>query len=282
MKIAVFSDIHSNLPAFETCLSYIRSHPVDGIIFLGDNVSDCPNPQAILQVIRQLDNRYPTWHIKGNREQYFVDHADGAKDGWCKSSYQGSLLYTYEHLTKEDLRTFRGYEGSRCIRIPGTAPLTIAHGSPASLRELMYPGRENTKRHMGFMDSEYLLCGHTHRQGYYDCNGRVFINPGSIGVSIGKPACACFAVLEWNGAKWVCGLLELPFDLRRLKREFYNSSLMKKAGVWPKCIIKSLETGINIGPICANEAHHLADKEAPGTAVTERHWRMAAKKLGID
>lgn len=282
MNIAVFSDIHSNVIALDACIEDIENQQIDGIIFLGDNVSDCPLPQDTLSRIRELDRAFKTWHIKGNREDYFVQHADGAGDGWCYSSYKGSLLYTYEHLTKEDIECFRNYKGTRKITIPETESITIAHGSPASLRELLYPDGENTKCYLDQIDTKYLLCGHTHKQGMFKYKDKLFINPGSIGVAIGGRAVAHYAVLSWNNSRWNCCLKEVPFDLEALRRRFYSSSLMEKAYVWPKCILKSLETGINMGPLCAKAAMDLAELECgEGAAVTESYWRRAAKSLDI-
>lgn len=284
MRLAVLSDIHSNAEALLVCVDYIEKQKVDGILFLGDNVSDCPDPEETLRIIRELDQNYRTWHIKGNREEYFISHADGAEDGWCYSSYKGSLLYTYEHLGKEDIQIFRGYPDSRRVEIEGAKDIILSHGSPDSLRELLYPGASNTNRCMEKIDADYLLCGHTHQQYTYGYQGKMLINPGSVGVAIGVSAAAHFAVLDWKNGRWNHRFLELPYDFRKLKQRFFKSSLMEKANIWPKCILKSIETGVNIGPICAKTAYDLAAAEnAAGKdrIVPEKYWHMAANKIGI-
>ncbi|HAN21737.1 MAG TPA: hypothetical protein DCP51_08725 [Clostridiales bacterium] len=50
MKIALLADIHSNYVALEACLHYIDSNHFDGIVFLGDYISDCPYPQKKLNL----------------------------------------------------------------------------------------------------------------------------------------------------------------------------------------------------------------------------------------
>lgn len=284
MKLAIFSDIHSNDVAFKVCIDYIKKQDIDGIIFLGDNVSDCPNPQATLHQIKQLDREYKTWHIKGNREEYLIKHADGAEDGWNYSSYKGSLLYTYEHLSKEDIDTFRMYPNTRVISIPRMAPITIAHGSPTSSRELLHKDKENTKYHLDTIETDYLLCGHTHAQFTYEYNGKILINPGSIGVAIGGYAVAHLAILEWKDIRWDYKLIQLPYNMEELKKKFEKSSLMEKAYIWPKCILKSIELGINMGPLCAKRAYDMAveDGMSPSSNIVEEtYWRRAAKELNI-
>jgi hypothetical protein len=79
MRIAAFGDIHSNHIAFEACLKRAEQLGIDGIIFLGDYVSDCACPQETLQMIRWASERYESWFIRGNREEYLLkqcyDHA---------------------------------------------------------------------------------------------------------------------------------------------------------------------------------------------------------------
>lgn len=284
MKLAVMGDIHSNFVAFEVCIDYIKRESIDGIIFLGDTISDCPKPQRTLRMIKQLEKEYKVWHIRGNREEYFIRHADGEEDGWIASSYTGSLLYTYEHLTKEDIDRFRTYPSSRVISIPRMAPITIVHGSPVSSRELLYAEGENTNQYLEQLGTDYLICGHSHCQFMYSYYEKRLINPGSIGVAIGKKAVAHFAIMEWVDVEWSTHFIELPYDLEALSKEFYQSSLVKKAYIWPHCILKSIETGINMGPLCAKRAYDLAvedKKEIHGRVVEEAYWRQAAAELDI-
>lgn len=285
MRIAVFSDIHSNITALSACVDYINKYPVDGIIVLGDTISDCPQPQKVLKVIGELEQSYPVWHIRGNREEYFIDHAENlSRDDWSYSSYKGSLLYTYEHLTEEDIQKFKSYENHRVIQIKPHSPIALSHGSPDSSRELLYPDEPNTKGYLEWGKTDLLLCGHTHMQFLYDWKGRVCINPGSIGVAIGARACAHFAILTWENSGWRGKLLSIPYDLEQVKKQFYGSSLMEKAHIWPRCILKSLETGVNMGPLCAKLAYDIAaleNKAGPDRIVPEKYWKIAAKRLGI-
>ena len=41
-RLALISDVHGNYKALEAFLEYIEEHPVDGIICLGDYVTDSP------------------------------------------------------------------------------------------------------------------------------------------------------------------------------------------------------------------------------------------------
>ena len=59
---------------------------------------------------------------------------------------------------------------------------------------------------------------------------------------------------------------------------------MAKVGIWPKCIIKSVEEGINWGPLCSKRAYDYAIEdglEPKFKSVPDKYWQIAAKDLGI-
>jgi len=80
MKIAAFGDIHSNHFALEACLAEADRIGIDGIVFLGDYVSDCACPQKTLSLLREIALKHQCWFIRGNREEYMMDHADGRNE----------------------------------------------------------------------------------------------------------------------------------------------------------------------------------------------------------
>ncbi len=284
MILAVMSDIHSNHIALKACISQIEKIGVDGIIFLGDYVSDCPKPKETLQLINELKKSYQCYFIRGNREEYFLDYRVGIMKNWNYTSYKGSLLYTYEHLDDEVLDWFESLPNHMILEIKDTAPIMLAHGSIHSARELLDENKENTNSCLQEIKTQYMLCGHTHRQCTYFYKGKTLINPGSVGVAIGVSKQAHFSTLEWKNEKWDVVHHQVPYDFETLKQCFFESKLMEKGKVWPMAILKSLETGINYGPLCAKRAYDLAiasDETISGRIVPEKYWITAAKEYGI-
>ena len=53
MKIALFSDIHANLPALEACLKNIKEQKPDAIYCLGDLVGYNIWPNEVINEIRR-------------------------------------------------------------------------------------------------------------------------------------------------------------------------------------------------------------------------------------
>lgn len=57
-KIVVIADIHSNYMAFEVSYNEIEKIKPDGIIFLGDYVTDFPYPQRTMKLLYKCNSNY--------------------------------------------------------------------------------------------------------------------------------------------------------------------------------------------------------------------------------
>lgn len=64
MRIAVISDIHGNMEAFDSVMADIRSHDIDDIICLGDIIGYGPDPETVVRRVRDLEIKT----IMGNHE----------------------------------------------------------------------------------------------------------------------------------------------------------------------------------------------------------------------
>ncbi len=81
MKYALLADIHGNYVALEKCLEYISDNHFDGIIFLGDYVTDCPYPKRVINLLKQTMKNNETYFVRGNREEYRINyHKNNCKD----------------------------------------------------------------------------------------------------------------------------------------------------------------------------------------------------------
>lgn len=67
-------DIHSNHYALETCIKHALDQKADEFLFLGDYISDCPCPQKTMQIIYEMQKNYKCFFIRGNREDYMLQH----------------------------------------------------------------------------------------------------------------------------------------------------------------------------------------------------------------
>ena len=148
MKIAVLGDIHSNYIALEECIKWIYANDIYGIAFLGDYISDCPYPERTMQILRSIPTAYKTWFVRGNREDYMLEHRKNLTEDWSWCSQSGSLLYTYENLSGSDLRFFEDMPIGMEIKLDGYPPFSICHATMQSSSELIFEDSPQAERVM--------------------------------------------------------------------------------------------------------------------------------------
>ena len=82
MKTAVMADIHSNHIALKRCIEEAIRKGAEEFIFLGDYIGELAYPQRTLAVLEELKSNYPCTFIRGNKEDYWIDHRNGKHQDW--------------------------------------------------------------------------------------------------------------------------------------------------------------------------------------------------------
>ena len=197
MKIALFSDIHANLPALEAFFTDVEARQVDALYCLGDLVGYSIWPNEVVDQIRKRG--IPT--IAGN-----YDFGIGRSSDDCGCAYKTddekangkvSIAFTNEIMKDEQrayLRTLPAH-----IRLDfqlNDKPLSVllVHGSPRRINEYLFEDRDEKSllRIMEQAHADVMLFGHTHRPYHRilnsgaDGGGDHFRHAINIG-SVGKP-----------------------------------------------------------------------------------------------
>lgn len=282
MRIAALGDIHGNHIALENCLNWIGNNNIDGIAFLGDYISDFPYPQKTISLLRDVSLKYKTWFIRGNREDYMINHHKNPNDDWCYNSQSGSLLYTYENLTNNDIAFFEQLPISTDIDIIQSNPITICHGSPNSNRALFNPNTAEIDEVMTNLNNSLLICGHSHQPFIYQKRGKTIANGGSVGLT----ACngqtnSHFIVAEYKNSNWNVEIISLKYDIDKAIKEFYESDLITKGNIWTKAIIATMKTGVDYNGKCISIINKIC-KERNQPFNTEEIWIEAAKIIELE
>lgn len=280
MRVAVISDIHSNFKAFEAFLEYIEKHPVDAIIGLGDYVTDMPYPRRTLDILYDLMEKYPCTILRGNREEYLLNHRK-QDQGWHISSPSGALLYTYESITTEDLDFIEGLPTVMDkVKLGDCPELTLCHGAPEEVRGNLKYDLALQDKVMKELTTRYLLGGHTHHQEVVSLYDKLYINPGSLGLAIDeKGGHADFTILEGNKEGWKYELISIPYDLEGMLKTFAESGVDEYGLVLNRAVKKTMKTGINWFYLAAMDAMKLSGK--PLQQVEEDIWNQVAEKLEL-
>ena len=272
-KIAVMADIHSKYHAFKACFDDAVRCGADSFVLLGDYISDFASPRETMDLVYQIKAKYPTVCLRGNREEYLLDHESGKRD-FLRGSRSGSLLYTYEHLDKKDLDFFRSLKISDTFEINGI-PVEAAHASMDNDRFYFDAEDGNIGEIFTGMKCEYLLTAHSHRQYVVRECGKTVINPGSVGLPHGGTRNPKYALLsaDSNGISSV--LREVSCDVDALIRTQFESGLVDTANCWAIGVLYDAVTG---GEWVLNLLKHVLEV---GDASDEELWRATALQLGM-
>lgn len=285
MKIAIIGDIHSNHIALETCIRHALDQKTDEFLFLGDYISDCPYPQKTMKIIYEMMNQYQCYFIRGNREDYMLNHNKNPRERWTYSSASGSLLYTYENLSKVDLDFYESLDIQGIYRKEGYPVFRYCHGSLTSSKELLLPDNENMETIMENLDVNLLISGHTHTQESRNYGNKRLIHPGSVGCPWYHGGKTQYMILHGINNGWEEEFFQLDYDVDAVKKEFETSGLLKKAPYWAKTVLHTLYMGDDFTTPCLKLAMKMCE-EVEGSVnwpdIPEKYWEMAARTFGIE
>lgn len=283
VKYAVFSDVHGNYKALEAVLKYIGNQNVDGIIALGDYVTDGPYPERTLELLHEMLGRYNCCMIRGNREEYLLDNIDN-REGWKPSSANGTLYYTMQHVSEADMAFFASLPSEREVRIEGCPALYICHGTPGRVRGNVYEEAGLKEKVLEELKFSYLLGGHSHHQETDHRLGKTYINPGSLGFAVdGMGRRAQFALLTGSGRGWETELLSIPYDVDGYLAAFAESGVDEVGMTLNRAVKKSLVTGINYFYRCIVAMEAEAKRQGvPSIAqMPEEAWRRLEQRFEL-
>ncbi len=220
MRIAVISDIHSNLPALEGFFEFIKALNVEKIVCLGDLVGYNPWPNDCVEMVRKND--IPA--IMGNHDRV----ASGIEEpDHFNLAAKRAILWTRESLSGDN----RDWLTKLPERLLVNNRILLVHGSPSDPNEYIF-SVDSAIYNMEFMTERFgvSICffGHTHAVAVYSMKSKdlfflegdtidiedgvkYLINPGSIGQPRDSDPRAAFLIFD-EGEKKV-EFYRFPYDI---------------------------------------------------------------------
>jgi putative phosphoesterase len=209
MKIALFSDIHANLPALRAMLEDVEIEKPDATYCLGDLVGYNVWPNEVINEIRS--RRIPC--IAGN---YDVGIGNNSDDCGCayktdeeRSFGKVSISYTNSVVGDEERSYLRSLPAHIKIEFKTGAELLkllLVHGSPRRVNEYLFEDRDEKSlvRIMQTADADIMCFGHTHKPYHrkFEVDGRSLhaINIGSVGKPKDDDPRGCYVIIELDAA----------------------------------------------------------------------------------
>ena len=193
LKIALLSDIHANIDAFELVLRAIDTDGIDAIFIAGDLVGYYYHPDQVINICMSRDDIYC---IRGNHDRNFLNALNDKKlMANFIAKYGSSYRITQEKLSDKQV-TWLGNLPEKLEFELDQKTLSIAHGSIHSEDEYVYPSQTNLDLIQHLSDSKYTILGHTHHPFAWCNEDRWLINPGSVGQPRDQSAVSSYFYLD--------------------------------------------------------------------------------------
>jgi putative phosphoesterase len=235
--LAVISDIHANLEAYEAVMEHISvNFPEVEILCPGDLVGYGPKPREVIEAI--LSNQQILAITKGNH-----DHAigGGGRDLKNIDTYVAKFnplaqiaIRWQVSILSEELKTFL-YQlphTRTCLHhSEANAQIGIIHGSPNfPLDEYILPKTSAQMALFPFMqliEINILLLGHTHipfiDKATADEKELLMINPGSVGQPRDKDPRASYAVIDLKNM--TAEIIRVDYDVDKVNDQIIEAGL---------------------------------------------------------
>ncbi|WP_057977760.1 metallophosphoesterase family protein [Caloramator mitchellensis] len=223
MRIAVISDIHSNILGLEAVLKDIEKKNVDLTVCTGDLVGYCTYPNEVINLIRQKN----ILTIMGN-----YDDAVGYEKLVCGCDYPDpkdmenasiSLNFTIDMVTEENKRFLRELPLEMVLKFEGKN-IMFVHGSPRRINEYLKENSKEAEEVMGEFKYDALVCGHTHIPYSKKYGSKWLINAGSAGKpKTGSPD-VNYIIIN-IGDELNVEIYSVAYDYEKIANEIINNQL---------------------------------------------------------
>jgi diadenosine tetraphosphatase ApaH/serine/threonine PP2A family protein phosphatase len=185
MRIAVLSDIHSNLVALDAVLSHLGS--VDAIWQLGDVVGYGPDPDGVVARLGEVGAA----GVRGNHDAAAVG---GPEIEWFNPDARAAIEWTRDRISSKTKAWLQALP-ERLV----DSDYTLVHGSPREPLWEYITSSPVARANLGFIETRFGLHGHTHLPiawveedgrivsiapsygSTLELSGRALLNPGSVG-----------------------------------------------------------------------------------------------------
>jgi predicted phosphodiesterase len=232
-RIAIISDIHGNIPAFDAVIADIEQCDIDKVFVAGDIVGRGPQGNA---AVHRIINAGWTC-VRGNHEDYLLDFIrKQVPESWFKLDIWSAARWLAAELDNTAVQ----YISQLPLSICPTPSLHILHGTPRSNREGIGPWTEDDfcLQMFDMIDESCLVCAHTHRTHHRQLQNGQIVNSGSVGLPFNRDHRAQYAILSRNSqhSQWHIEFRQVPYDREQLLRIYETSGFLKHGGLTAEII----------------------------------------------
>lgn len=232
MRVAVLSDIHGNIRAFEAVLERLETLQVDEVYCLGDIVGYGPDPDECIDLVRARC----ALTVMGNHDaalcgRISLDHFDPAGRKALQKSAGLVRKSNLEFLSQLPL-------------VVSAHGMTLAHASPHEPGSWAYIHSPIAAREaFGAFSTPLCFIGHTHvpividenlRESNFRRDTRLLVNAGSVGQPRDGHPEAAAGILDTDHCTWE--LLRVGYDVGKTVEAIHRAH-------FPPVLAERLEGG---------------------------------------
>lgn len=221
MRVAILSDIHSNLQALTKALAIIDRSHIDEIYCLGDIVGYGANPNECIELIRSRAKVC----VLGNHDLAAIDPSHAQ---YFTKPGRAAARWTHSVLTDENL----AYLCALPYRVD-LVHCTLVHASPSqpeaweyvlslAIAAQQFPAFSTTLCFIGHTHVP-SICGEDLRTFTFKHGHRFLLNVGSVGQPRDGNPQLCFSVLDVD--TWSYKIVRADYDIRGASKAITDAGL---------------------------------------------------------
>jgi len=261
MKYAIFSDVHGNAPALRLALEDARQHGAEGFLFAGDYCISAPWANEVISLIRAIPGAQM---VRGNDENHLDVPAgdDGQYEvaRWCAGcitpdnrtwldALPEELTLLCDGMTLHMTHSSEAFVGKTLHQRYRTSLLPTHFPDGKVSRETLltdfraFAQTGDFRKAIAALETGVYIFGHNHIQAWGDFDGRVLINPGSVGLPLDcGDFGACYTLLTIADGTVSVEERRIPYDAEALIAQVMATEQYQAARVWTEAIFSEWRT----------------------------------------
>ncbi len=229
-KIAIISDIHSNIYALNAVLEDIRNRNIDEIYCVGDSVGYNTRPNEVCEKLREKNIK----SVLGNHDEgtAFYDESQPSE----KNGVITPKKWTFDTITSENIEYLKSLPREISLDVNGKHIL-ITHGSPNGISDYIFENDTEKQEEIAKnLKEDAIIFGHTHNIYKKEVSGKLFVNAGSVGRPKDGDNRSSYVILSVSD-KIDAEFIRVSYDFETLAKELETSPL-------PNSFAEVIRTGI--------------------------------------
>lgn len=230
IQIAVFSDVHGNLPALEVVLDDIEQRGIRQKYCLGDLVDFAPWGNEVIEKIRNLN--IPC--LMGNHDERIAFDVPVIPLNKHSEEETAARFLAIDHSKKYITEENKAFLSELPFHLKLNYKIgekhwsiQLVHSSLESNDTYLYESENDEifQNMLSESQSDVIMMGHTHMSFKKYFNGKWAINSGSVGRSREENRLASYVILTLDEEKITPEIIQLDYPFEKVAQEIEKSEI---------------------------------------------------------